>query len=111
MSISVQSAKQKGRLLQQATKQKVLDKFPQLQEDDVHSRPMGSGGEDLMLSPLARSVFPFSVECKNQERLNIWEAIKQAEANGGNNTPLVVFKRNRSEIYAILKFDNLLELL
>jgi hypothetical protein len=51
------------------------------------------------------------VECKNQEKLNIWSSLEQAEENSGNHSPLVIFKRNRSKTYAVLEFDELLKLL
>ena len=72
---------------------------------------MGDSGEDILLSPAARRLFPFSVECKNQEKLNIWSALEQREDNSNNHIPLVVFKRNRSKTYAVLEFDSLLKLL
>jgi hypothetical protein len=109
--LRAQSAKAKGRRAQQAVCKKIVDKFDVLSDDDVQSRGMGGSGEDIMLSPLARSHFPFSTEVKNQERLNIWEAIKQAQSNSGNHIPLVVFTRNREDMYATLKFDDLLRLL
>ena len=46
-----------------------------------------------------------------QEKLNIWDSLKQAESNAGKHTPLLVFKRNRSKIYATIEFERLLELL
>tara|TARA_R110000765_G_scaffold136938_1_gene236334 strand:+ start:316 stop:657 length:342 start_codon:yes stop_codon:yes gene_type:complete len=106
-----QSAKAKGRNLQKNVRDLILEKFNQLEEDDVRSTSMGASGEDLLLSPAARKLFPFSVECKNQESLNIWSAIEQAENNSGNHTPLVIFKRNRTKTYAVLEFDKLLKLL
>ena len=66
---------------------------------------------DILLSPAARRLFPFSVECKNQEKLNIWSSLEQAETNSGKHTPLLIFKRNRTKTYAVLEFDKLLELL
>lgn len=72
---------------------------------------MGAGGVDIQLSPAAQQKFGFAVEAKNQERLNIWSALEQAEENADELVPLVVFKRNRSEIYCAMKFDDLLELL
>ena len=63
------------------------------------------------MSPRARELLPISVECKNQEKLNIWEAIDQCEKNTPSGaTPIVIFKRNRSEVYSVLKWDNLLGL-
>ena len=105
------SAKNKGKRLQNIIRDLILEKFDILEPDDVRSITMGDSGEDILLSPAARKLFPFSVECKNQEKLNIWGALEQAEDNSGNHTPLVIFKRNRSKTYAVLEFDRLLELL
>ena len=105
------SAKNKGKRLQNKVRDLILEKFNQLEPDDVRSITMGDSGEDILLSPAARRLFPFSVECKNQEKLNIWSALEQAEDNSGNHIPLVIFKRNRTKTYAVLEFDKLLELL
>ena len=105
------SAKNKGKRLQNKIRDLILEKFDSLEPDDVRSITMGDSGEDILLSPAARRLFPFSVECKNQEKLNIWGALEQAEDNSGNHTPLVIFKRNRAKTYAVLEFDRLLELL
>ena len=105
------SAKNKGKRLQNKIRDLILEKFDILEPDDVRSITMGDSGEDILLSPAARKVFPFSVECKNQEKLNIWSALEQAEENSGNHTPLDIFKRNRSKTYAVLEFNQLLELL
>ena len=105
------SAKNKGKRLQNDVRDLILEKFDTLEPDDVRSITMGDSGEDILLSPAARRVFPFSVECKNQESLNIWSAIEQAENNSGNHIPLVIFKRNRTKTYAVLEFDKLLKLL
>ena len=106
------SAKNKGKRLQNKIRDLILEKFDsKLEPDDVRSITMGDSGEDILLSPAARKVFPFSVECKNQEKLNIWSSLEQAESNSGKHTPLVIFKRNRTKTYAVLEFDKLLELL
>ena len=105
------SAKNKGKRLQNKVRDLILEKFNQLEPDDVRSVTMGESGEDILLSPAARKLFPFSTECKNQEKLSIWSALEQAEENSGNHNPLVIFKRNRSKTYAVLEFDKLLELL
>ena len=106
-----QSAKAKGRRLQQAVRDKLLENAPELEPDDIRSTSMGAQGEDLLLSPAARKYYPFSIECKNQEALNVWAALEQAEVNHKGNIPLLVFKRNKSETYAALKLDDLLKLL
>ena len=105
------SAKNKGKRLQNKIRDLILEKFDSLEKADVRSITMGDSGEDILLSPAARRLIPFSVECKNQEKLNIWGALEQAEENSGNHAPLVIFKRNRTKTYAVLEFDKLLELL
>jgi len=106
------SAKNKGKRLQNKIRDLILEKFNNiLEQDDVRSITMGDSGEDILLSPVARRLFPFSVECKAQESLSIWSALQQAESNAGKHIPLLVFKRNRSKTYAVLEFDKLLELL
>ena len=99
------SAKNKGKRLQNKIRDLILEKFSTLENDDVRSITMGDSGEDILLSPAARKLFPFSVECKNQEKLNIWSALDQAEQNSGEHTPLVIFKRNRSKTYAGLQIE------
>ena len=69
---------------------------------------MGESGEDIIMARQAR--FPFSVECKAHERLNMRDAIKQAEDNSGDHTPIVIFKRNRSKTYVTIELDNFLDL-
>lgn len=70
---------------------------------------MGTPGSDLQLSPAAASRFPYTVECKNQEGINIWTALQQADRDP-TLTPLLVFRRNGSPTYAALPFDKFLEL-
>tara|TARA_R100001509_G_scaffold159282_1_gene125518 strand:- start:935 stop:1270 length:336 start_codon:yes stop_codon:yes gene_type:complete len=105
------SAKNKGKRLQNKVRDLILEKFNSLESDDVRSITMGESGEDILLSPAARKLFPFSVECKNQEKLNIWKSLEQSETNSGKHTPIVIFKRNRTKTYVALEFEKLLELL
>ena len=65
--------------------------------EDIESRSMGAGGEDLIMARAAREKFPMSVECKNQEKVNVWESYKQAEENSKDYEPVVVIKRNNSK--------------
>ena len=105
------SAKNKGKRLQNKVRDLILEKFNSLESDDVRSITMGESGEDILLSPAARKLFPFSVECKNQDKLNIWKSLEQSETNSGKHTPIVIFKRNRTKTYVALEFEKLLELL
>ena len=88
------SAKAKGRKLQQWFRNLLVEKL-ELDSEDLESRPMGSGGEDIIMGVQSRRAFPYSVECKNQEKVNVWEAYAQAEENCKGYEPLVVIKRNR----------------
>jgi hypothetical protein len=106
------SAKAKGRKLQTDVKNTILETFTTLEPDDVKSAIMGESGEDIKLSPAARKLFPYAVECKNTEKLNIWSALEQAEANAKNETtPLLFFKRNRSKMYVTFEAEHFFTLL
>ena len=109
--MKTRSAKNKGKRLQNDVRDLILETFTELEPDDVRSTTMGDSGEDILLSPAARKLFPFSTECKNQEKLNIWSSLEQAEDNAWKHIPLVVFKRNRSKTYAVLEIENLMKLL
>ena len=78
--MKTQSAKSKGRRLQQWIRDLLIEKL-KIHPEDIESRSMGAGGEDLIMARAARESFPYSVECKNQEKINIWESYKQAEDN------------------------------
>ena len=88
------SAKAKGRKLQQWMRNLLIEKL-EVHPEDIESRSMGAGGEDLIMARAAREKFPMSIECKNQEKVNVWESYKQAEDNSGKYEPVVVIKRNK----------------
>ena len=94
--MKTQSAKAKGRKLQQWFTKLLVDVLG-LDEEDMESRPMGSQGEDIIMGKFSRNRFPYSIECKNQEAVNVWKAYAQAEENCRGYEPLVVIKRNRSK--------------
>ena len=71
----------------------------------------GLWGEDLILARAARLVFPFSVECKNQERVNLWEAYDQANANAGQWEPIVFLKKNHRKPLVLLDAHYFLEMI
>lgn len=106
------SAKAKARRLQNMVAEAVQEAFG-LPEPDVRTATMGEPGADLKLSSAARAVFPFAVECKNTERLSIWKALRQAREHAGDTDlmPLLVFKRNRSDVFVGLRLEDLLEIL
>ena len=109
--MKTRSAKNKGKRLQNDVRDLILETFIELEPDDVRSTTMGDSGEDILLSPAARKLFPFATECKNQERLNIWESLEQAESNANQHIPLLVFKRNRSKTYISMEINDLIKIL
>jgi hypothetical protein len=104
------SAKAKGRKLQQWFANVLVETLG-LDEEDIESRPMGSQGEDIILGKQSRQLFPFSVECKNQEAVNVWKAYEQASENCKGYEPLVVIKRNRTKPLVVMDAQKFVELL
>ena len=96
IKVKTQSAKAKGRRLQQWFRDLLIENLG-VHPEDVESRSMGAGGEDLIMARAAREKFPMSIECKNQEKVNVWESYKQAEDNSGKYEPVVIIKRNKSK--------------
>lgn len=108
-----QSAKAKGRRLQQYVRDTLLAAFD-LPADDIRSTSMGAGGEDILLSTRAKELIPFAIEVKNVQSLNIWKAIAQAESHlmlRDSRSPLVVFSRNEADVMCALPFKDLVQLL
>jgi hypothetical protein len=107
-----QSRKSKGRAFQQTLREDLIRELD-INPDDILSTAMGQAGCDLYLSPAARSVFPFGVEAKRAETLAIPAWWKQCECNASKVglIPLLVFKRNREEPLAVLRWEDLLALL
>lgn len=104
------SAKSKGRRAAAEVKELLYNHSHGLQEGDFIITSSSVTGRDLLLSPLALQQFPFAIEVKNQEKLSIWEALKQAETHvqTDRELPLLFFKRNRSELYVALKAHDFL---
>lgn len=105
----VSSAKAKGRRLQQKVRDFLRERYRDhgLEDGDIESIGMGQQGSDIVLSPAAKRLIPFDIECKNTEGFNRNSAINQSESNSTNGRiPLVVFKRNKSKIYAIMSENN-----
>ena len=91
--MKTQSAKAKGRRLQQWFRDLLIEKLG-VHPEDIESRSMGAGGEDLIMARADREKFPYSIECNNQETINIWKSYEQAKENSGEYEPIVVLKRN-----------------
>ncbi len=121
------SCKAKGRRLQQEVRDTLLSKqwlppwiaekvskefLVSLRPGDIAVAIMGESGEDIKFSPLAADLIPFSIECKNTETASPWAWMEQAKTNTPEGRiPLVVFKRNRSDTFCMLKFEDLLRVM
>lgn len=67
----------------------------------------GYGGSDIVGGPPGTAL-----EVKRCEAVRIWEWLEQAQlAAKPTDTPIVIFRRNRSRWYACLPLDDCLELL
>ena len=104
-----QSAKAKGRRLQQQFRDLLIEKLD-IHPEDIESRSMGAGGEDLIMARAAREKFPFSIECKNVEKLNVWEAYNQAKENSKDYEPIVVMKKNNQKALVLLVAEKFVEI-
>lgn len=64
------------------------------------------GGDDIQVGP-------FRIECKRHETTKVWEWYAQARANAkpGEEIPVVVFRRSRSESMALLSFADFMRLM
>ena len=107
--MKTQSAKAKGRRLQQWFRDLLVSKLG-IHKEDIESRSMVAGGEDLIMARSARQKFPYSIECKNQEKINIWESYKQASENSKDYEPVVVLKRNKHKPLVLVDAEYFVEL-
>ena len=110
--MKTRSGKAKGRRLQNKVRDVLLEHFSEeLEPDDIRTAIMGETGEDIKLSPAARKLIPYSFECKNQEKLNIWSSLEQAKENSGDYPPVLIFKRNRSKTYVTVELEEFMKLI
>ena len=109
--ISVQSAKAKGRSLQQYVCRMISEitgyEWGSSGDDKpIESRPMGQKGMDVRMESQVRELFPFSVECKFQESWAVHGWIEQAKENQMKGTDwLLVCKRSRKKPVVIMDAD------
>ena len=106
------SAKAKGRRAAVEVKKSLRMVFPSLEDDDILVTSSGVNGEDLVLSPKARSKIPLCFEVKNQEKLNIWKAIEQSKTHvkSRDHKPVVVFKRNNMPLHVAMSWEDFLSI-
>lgn len=103
-----QSSKAKGRSGCLAVQKLLLEAFPTLVADDVYVKTGSAGGVDIHLSPRAQEMFPFGIEVKRVENLNIWKALVQASINAGDGPFIVFFGRANTPTFVALRADEFL---
>ena len=82
-------------------------------DDDslVYSRQASLNGVDVVINEPILSKFPYSIECKNQEKWNLNKTIEQAKSNTKDGTDwLVVLKRNYQKPVVEMDADNFFKL-
>ena len=112
--LKTSSAKAKGRRLQQKIRNDLreLGKDYGLTAGDVESRSMGCFGVDVILSPAGLKVFPFDIEAKNQESINLcttfWKHYRKYEKT--KYLKMLVHCKNHSEPTVTIRWKDLLKL-
>jgi hypothetical protein len=103
------SSKAKGRTAVVIVAEAIRARFG-LAPGDVFVKATSQVGCDIHLSPLALAKFPYSIEVKNCEKINIWQALAQAAANSTDELPpILFFKRAHTELYVALRASDFLE--
>lgn len=101
--VSTASLKAKGRRLQQWVRDTLLANHPTLEADDIKSTAMGQNGEDVQLSPAARKLIPFSIECKSRKAVAVYPWYDQAVVNTPKGCePLLVIKGDHKKPLVVL---------
>jgi|TARA_R110001592_G_scaffold18127_4_gene75678 hypothetical protein len=112
VAITTASGKAKGRKHQQWTRDQILALHPtDLLPDDVVSTSSGAGGEDVKLSPAARRLFPYSIECKAHKAFAFYKIMEQAVSNcPAGAEPLVIIKGDRKKPLAVVDAEHFFKL-
>src|SRR6187402_676183 len=97
------SAKAKGRNLQDWTRDLLMSLLPTLEGGDIKGAVMGESGVDIQLSPAAKRLAPFGIECKSRATFVGYTFYDQAVANAPKGTePMVIVKMNRRRPLVLL---------
>lgn len=107
------SAKAKGRRLMAEVRDILIRRFG-FSPDDITVTPSSLFGEDLLVAKAVRDILPLCWEGKNQEKMNIWDSLLQSQSHlkkDDTRKAILVFKRNRSDIYMSMKFEDFIDLI
>ena len=106
------SRKSKGAKFQKEIREKLLERFDNLEDDDIKTAVMGESGMDIKLSPAAQRAFPWAVEAKAQEKVSLRAWWEQAVANGTEKLkPLLITKQSRKEPLVIMRLEDFLDMI
>lgn len=115
--IKVRSAKNKGKRFQNWVAEQISSTLGIKWGKDelIASREMGQSGPDVRLIGQAKDLFPFVVECKNQEKWDVPGWIDQAKShriadNCISCSWLLFIKRNRLEPVVVMDAKDFFDL-
>ena len=106
------AAKAKGRTGQNEIRDKLLEVFPEFEEDDIKSTTMGDTGEDIQLSPAARKKLPITIEVKRRKSgmKTAYDYMEQASKHGKGET-VVFFRADRKNWITMISLEHYMDLL
>lgn len=64
------------------------------------------GGED---SPDVVGIEGYHIECKRCEKISIYDWMAQAKRDAGENTPIVVFRKNKEEWLVTIRLEDFIK--
>jgi hypothetical protein len=71
---------------------------------------MGASGEDVQLSPVARNLVCYTIECKNRAAIAVYKDYEQAKTHGLVE-PLVILKQNTRKPLALVDAEHFFDLI
>jgi Holliday junction resolvase len=79
---------------------------------DARRSPMSGAIKGFGLEPdIISRRFPFFIECKADKSQKFWRWWKKANDESGPKPPLIVWKKDRDDIYCFLLFSDLMRLI
>jgi len=104
------SAASKGRRLQNIIKSKILKTFKHLKKSDLKIARIGETGADVKLSRVASKFFPYSVECKSQQKMKLVYQYYAQAAKHSKHEPVLFIKMNKRQILTIIDTNHFFDL-
>lgn len=106
MAVKGRGAKQKGSRLER----RVAEELRRSGLDPKASR-MPLSGADSHLKGDVRTDLPYTIECKNTERVQLWKSWEQAHGQAHYNPALLFISANHRPVLAVIDMDTLMHLL